>query len=292
MKELELTFASLNSENYPKRITAYATLPDRPGETTGLMHVAHGWGGNRYQYRDMQREFADRYDLVCVATEYRQSGYDFDATTGSGAYRPYDASHYQVFDCLNTVRVALDLYPGLDRRRIIAFGGSQGAHITMLMTVFAPDTFALAVAACGIGRMDPDRVAWTGRHMSEDELAVRDAVAMADRVKCPVVLMHGTADETVPDVHTRNLEAALRRCGVEVIAKYYEGGGHSLAPATNRRDATVELADGLLREARRDGPTDFDKGSRIVVPCPARTFVVDWSRPPEDPDLISWERAL
>lgn len=74
MREFETIFESSNSINYPKRITAYVTVPDRADAETGLMHFAHGWGGNRYGYRAMQQEFGDRFDLVCACTEFRQIG--------------------------------------------------------------------------------------------------------------------------------------------------------------------------------------------------------------------------
>jgi hypothetical protein len=61
MKDYEITFKSCNSVHYAKPITAYVTEPDRMDGGTGLMHFAHGWGGNRYGYRAMQQEFTDRY---------------------------------------------------------------------------------------------------------------------------------------------------------------------------------------------------------------------------------------
>ncbi len=289
MREHETTFKSCNSETYPKPITAYVVAPDRVDGQTGLMHFAHGWGGNRYGYREMQQEFADRYNLVCVATEFRQSGYDFDPVVGSGSYLPYDASHYQVVDCLNALRHVLELFPGLDDHRILSYGGSQGAHVAMLMSIFCPSTFALTVSACGAYRLDETIIQWAGRDFSEDELAIRDAVRMAPRVQCPVVLFHGTDDETIPVSHTQRLEEALAEAGKSFVAKYYQGGNHSLAPVTSRREATVELADELLRSAATEGATDFAAGSLIRIPCVTKAFELDWSKPMADVDLMQWK---
>jgi len=287
--EFDLTFRSCNSENYSKPITAFVVAPEIVRNDTGLMHFAHGWGGNRYQYREMQRDFAERYNLVSVATEFRMSGYDFDPVRGLGACRPYDAGHYQVIDCLNAMRSVLALYPGIDRERLLAFGGSQGGHITLLMAIFAPDTFALAVSGSGIGRMDSEHLIWAGRDMSPDELAIRDCVRMANRVTCPVILMHGTNDAIVPFQHTRTLEAALRDSGVEVLADYVEGGGHGLEPVTTRHKHTLEIAGGRLAEAHCRNQDAFSMGRRVVIPCPERTCIVDWSLPPDDFRLIHWE---
>jgi len=64
MPESELTFLSPNTEAYPKRTIALVVAPETVGPDTGLMHFAHGWGCNRFQYREMMRDFAERYDLV------------------------------------------------------------------------------------------------------------------------------------------------------------------------------------------------------------------------------------
>jgi predicted esterase len=287
--EYEFTFRSANSEHYAKRITVLVVCPETMDDEIGLMHFCHGWGNNRFQYAEMQREFAERYNVVGIATEFRQSGYDFDPTTGVGAYLPYDHSHMQVIDCLNAVRVTLEMYPNLNKDRILLYGGSQGAHISPLMTVFAPDTFALLIAACGISQVDALRQRWAGRHFSADELAIRDLLRLARRIQCPVVLTHGTADETVSWENTTRFEEALRTAGKEVRAKYIEGGGHSLEPVTTRRDVVVDLADDWLGAARRPGPTDFGRQAKVAIPCETRQFVIDWSKPVHDWTLVAWE---
>jgi dipeptidyl aminopeptidase/acylaminoacyl peptidase len=207
---------------------------------------------------------------------------------GSGAYRPYDASHYQTVDCLQAVRESLARF-AVNPTRLFAFGGSQGGHITLLMAEMSPRTFGMIVAACSVTHIDQKCMGWTGRLLSADELAVRDAVRLCARIDCPVVLMHGTADEAVPDSHTRVLEAALRREGKQVVSRYVEGGGHMLEPVTTRHAVTKELADEYLRTIRTDGTSVFSRGERVVVPCVSRSFVLDWSREGRDPGLMAWE---
>ena len=288
MNEFEITFQSTNTQSYSKKIFVYAVRPSVMNARTGLMHFAHGWGGNRYQYREMQQEFADRYNLVCIAAEFRQSGYYFDPVTGTGADLPYDASHYQVLDCLNAVREMLSIYPAVNKQRLIAFGGSQGGHIAMLMSIFAPQTFAFVVSACGVSHADEKIIAWTGRDFSADELAIRDVVRMADRVKCPVALMHGTADKSVADNHTRFLEKVLKEHGKTVRVKYIEGGGHGLEPVTDRKTVTVELADDWLKTMVNERENDFDLQSRVEIPCITKKCVFDWCKPVSDSTLVSW----
>lgn len=289
MHARDFTFPSANTAEYPKPITARAVEPDHMDAATGLLHCCHGWSGNRFQYIELMEDFANRYNLVCVSTEFRQSGYDFDTRTGLGAETPYDGSHYQVVDCLNAVREALRLYPGLDRGRLLLFGGSQGGHISMLMSIFAPDTFACVLSGSGISRFDGERIRWCGRHFTPDELAIRDVARMAGRVKCPVALHHGTADTTVPAGHTRDLEAALRAAGnVELRVKYIEGGEHSLEPVTDRKTVAIEMADDLLRGARHPGMDDFMAKRTVTIPCVDRALVLDWKRDTGDANLMRW----
>ncbi len=289
MNEYEIVFQSANSIHYPKRITALIVAPRRIDEQTGIMHFAHGWGGNRFAYQKAQREFAELYNLICVATEYRQSGYEADPVVGRGVVWPYDASHYQVLDCINAVRRTLELYPGVNRRRLIAFGGSQGGHIAMLMAIFCPSTFAFVISASMLAYVDEERRrGWVGRDFSDDELAVRDVIRMAARVRCPVALIHGTADEVVSDTHTRLLEKALREQGREVRVRYVEGGEHSLGPGADRTTVAAELAGDWLRTLVNPKATDFELESRIEIPCVRKTCVLDWSKPPADSALVSW----
>ena len=150
------------------------------------------------------------------------------------------------------------------------------------MSVVCPYTLALSISACGISYVEESRILASGRSFSEDELYIRNCVELAPRVRCPVLLIHGTADETVGDHHSRELESALEAGGVEMTSKYYEGGLHFLSPVTTRRDTTVELADALLREVRRPEEDDFLQRSQVKISCVTKQLVIDWSREPDD----------
>ena len=233
------------------------------------------------------RAFVPRYNLVGIAPEYRQSGYDADPVAGRGTVIPYDFSRFQVLDCLGSLLAVLRATPSIDRRRLHVFGGSQGGHISALCTVFAPNTFALTICACALFTPTDDRFERSGRLPTPDDHAVRDAVRFAHSIRNKVVLLHGTADELVSDEQTRTFETALRQAGVPTVAKYIEGGGHSLAPVTTRQAVVEELAHDDLLSAETDGNTDFDRGTRVVLDCVERRFVLDWGK--AFPDVWAWE---
>ncbi len=291
MRRYEIVFRSVNTESYGKPITALVIEPERLSPGTGAMLFTHGWGGNRFQYEEAMAFAVERFDLVCVSVEFRGSGYDFDPAKGHGACCPYDASFYQVFDVLNGLRTVLSLRPGIDRSRLFHYGGSQGGHIALLGAIFAPWTFAFVYTSCAVTYLDERFRRKAGREFSEYELGIRDVVKLADRIGCPVFLEHGTADETVPHgMHAVPLERRLRDCGKLAGVKYYEGGGHSLAPVTTRLEAFKATAPKFLDTFRNDREDDFSAGRTVRVPCGDRTLVVDWSRPPDDPELFRWER--
>jgi len=109
VRTFEVTFPNLNTEFYSKCIAALIVAPDKISFSKGAMLFTHGWGGNRFQHQDKMDYTADKFDLICISTEYRQSGYDFDPIRGAGSYVPYDASFYQVVDCLSALRYVLDM---------------------------------------------------------------------------------------------------------------------------------------------------------------------------------------
>lgn len=289
MRRYEFTYQSLNSESYSKPIRVLVMAPDRIGAHTGAMLFTHGWGGNRFQYERTMTYTVERFDLVCASVEYRQSGFDFDPARGRGALRPYDASHYQVADVLNGLRVVLDRERGVNRSRLFSYGGSQGGHICLLNAIYAPNTFAFIYAACPVTHLDERFQHNAGRAFTEHELKARNVIELAGRIRCPVFLEHGTADESVPHTtHMVPLVEKLEASGRLAKMTYYEGGGHMLAPVTTRYDTFLATAPEPMRTMVNEVEDDFAARRKIEIPCGERTLVVDWGKEPDDPSLLGW----
>jgi dipeptidyl aminopeptidase/acylaminoacyl peptidase len=62
-------------------------------------------------------------------------------------------------------------------------------------------------------------------------------ITKLDRIKAPLMVIHGANDPRVPIVETEQIVKALRDRGREVAYLRYEDEGHSLAKAANRADA-------------------------------------------------------
>lgn len=291
MRTAEVIYPSLNTFSHPKPITALVVEPDIIGPETGLMLFTHGWRGNRFLHQDKMEWAAERYNIVTLSVEFRQSGYDFDAVTGRGSYVPYDTSFYQVFDVLNGLRYMLQQHPNLNRRRIYHYGGSQGGHIALLGTLFAPSTFAWIYTSCALTHTDTKIVhELSGRYFAPWERAIRSPLELAEHIPCPVYLEYGTEDLIVPhESHSLALAARLAQTGRLVRQVEYSGGGHSLAPTTTKLAAFQAMSEHLEWTATTAVDNDFDQGSMVRIPCGNRTLVIDWSKPSADTGLAQWE---
>lgn len=293
MKRYEFTFESVNSDSYTKPITVLVVEPETLTPHTGAMLFTHGWGGSRFQHEDKMLYAADPFDLVCISVEYRQSGYDFNPVTGRGAYLPYDASFYQVFDVLNGLRTLLDLRPGLNRNRLFHYGGSQGGHIALLSSLYVPHTFAFIYASCPLTHLDTDIRTWPGRSFTPDELSIRSVPDHAREIQTPIHVEYGTADLTVDcDRHSRALEKQLNALGKTNSFKPYPNGGHDLMPTTNKLAAFKENVPALMQTAVCDETDDFLQQATITIPTPANKLIIDWSQPTGSVNLFHWEKPI
>ena len=288
MRKLEFTFDSLNSEAYAKPITVLVIMPEKTDSETGAMLFTHGWGGNRFQHQDKMECAAENSNVVALSVEYRMSGFDFNPVTGSGAYRPYDASFLQVFDVLNGLRVGLELFSFVNRKRLFHYGGSQGGHIALITALFAPKTFAFIYASSPVTDFDSDRQTWSGRLFAEHEIVVRSPLRHPELFNTPLFIEHGTADSTVPVNHSERMERALIAAGKKPKVIYYEGGEHSLAPTITKIEAFKKMATKPLEELVNTATDDFAAKSIVELKCADKTLRIDWSQPTDSLDLAQW----
>jgi len=291
MKKYEFTFESLNYGLFTtKPITVLMIQPDKINDQTGVMLFSHGWGCSRFQNQDKMEWTADRFNILCLAVEYRMSGYDFNAVTGIGAHCPYDASFLQTFDVLNSLRIVLEDHPSLNRKRLFHYGSSQGGHICLLSSIFAPDTFSFIYASCPIVHLTPNILAWTGREFAPYELSVRNVPEHSPRIKCPVYIEYGTSDTDIPCTeHSEKLIQLLRQRSHPVEVAAYEGGDHSLQPTITKLVAYQRMASHPLENLFSNKTDDFAAETLIRIPCENKTLEIDWSKRPDDPALVVWK---
>ena len=286
------------------RIDCYVTEPS-PGVTpsTGLMLLIHGWGNDgSVSYREDAEHFADAFDFVVVRVEYRDCGREAHHPEAPLTFdRPYDFSKLQTIDALRAAWNVLEHYPDVDRRRIVLWGGSQGAHIAGQCLIWQPELWSAAVLCCGlfIPMTYDQQVAggftWDvknkpgmgfveyalGEGQSFDtkrEFDIRNTVRNAHLIAndVPIAIIHGTVDDNVDIRHAVELYARLSAHGKTVSFHAVAGGDHGLAGAegsdeNTRRKATLKHASGLLSQ-RRLAPGNWN--NRVSIPVTGGSYSI------------------
>jgi dipeptidyl aminopeptidase/acylaminoacyl peptidase len=169
----------------------------------------------------------------------------------------------KAYQALDDVRLRMDSVRDLDaaaawladtgvapRDRIGVMGQSYGGYMVLAALAFFPEReWAAAVDVYGIANFitffehtDPWRrplraVEYGDPVNDRDFLISISPISKLDRIKAPLMVIHGANDPRVPIVETEQIVKALRDAGREVDYLRYEDEGHSLAKAANRADA-------------------------------------------------------
>ncbi len=170
-----------------------------------------------------------------------------------------------VEDAVNAVLAVREAkVPRVDAERVGMLGHSMGGGVTLNALVAVPelvDAAVLFAPVSGDARDNFERWMRTRRETAERIVEAYgepadapefwdgvSAIAHLDRVRAPVLLHHGTADESTPFVWAERLDAAFKDAGKDLTFHAYEGEPHEFAaawPLVMRR--TVEFFDRYLK---------------------------------------------
>jgi len=142
-------------------------------------------------------------------------------------------------DVLNLLTLARN-HQGFDGKNIYMIGHSRGAMMTYLaIKNGAPLSAAVGIAGVADLRQSAQerpemqknvysRLIPANTDAPEDIYRSRSAVAWANELNVPLLLLHGDADEAVDVSHSIRLEEALKKAGRECELLVYPGGNHAL----------------------------------------------------------------
>ncbi|MDX3934644.1 S9 family peptidase [Stenotrophomonas sp.] len=140
-----------------------------------------------------------------------------------------------------------------DGAKICMYGASYGGYAALMGVAKEPSLYACAAGYVGVydlpimyttgdiqrrGSGETYLREWVGDRTA---LAAVSPVNLADRIKVPVFLAAGGEDERAPILHTRRMEAALKKAGVPVETLYYPTEGHGFYTDPHRREYYTRL---------------------------------------------------
>ncbi|MBD0373878.1 MAG: S9 family peptidase, partial [Pyrinomonadaceae bacterium] len=148
---------------------------------------------------------------------------------------------------------------GADPRRIAVMGGSYGGYMTLAAITLYPDLWAAAVDTVGIANFESFLKNTSGyrRKLREVEygslerdlefLRSVSPLNRVERIKTPLMVIHGKNDPRVPYTEAEQIVKALRDRGAPVEYKLFDDEGHGINKLSNRLIVYPLVADFLDR---------------------------------------------
>jgi dipeptidyl aminopeptidase/acylaminoacyl peptidase len=225
-------------------ISGYLTLPANAASATRLPLVVYPHGGP--EMRDHLSY--DSWVQFLVARGYAVLQPNFRGSAGFG--RQFAESGYGQWggamqdDITDGVKALIDKGTA-DGSRICIVGASYGGYAALAGAALTPGVYRCAVSVAGISDLD-DMISWSKRTYGSDSEVLKyvhkvmgdpdkDAVRIkavspaqqVDKIKIPVLLIHGTDDGIVPIAQSRLMKKNLDKAGkkTELIELEKEGHG-------------------------------------------------------------------
>jgi dipeptidyl aminopeptidase/acylaminoacyl peptidase len=140
-----------------------------------------------------------------------------------------------------------------DPKRIGIMGGSYGGYMTLAGVTEYPDLFAAGADLFGMvnfetffAHTEPWMAAISTKEYGDpatqkDLLRRLSPLYKLDRVKAPLLVLHGANDTNVPLVEAQQVAAELKKRGVPVESVIFPDEGHGFRKIPNRVRSTVEI---------------------------------------------------
>jgi dipeptidyl aminopeptidase/acylaminoacyl peptidase len=191
-------------------------------------------------------------EMLVMANRYARAGFIVVAPhyRGSNGWQGRDEmGGADLADLMNIVP-QLARIEGADRTRVYLAGESRGGMMVYqaLRDGFPARAAAVWGAFTDLGALlSPGRPEakvgpqiWPDLEQNRDAIVERrSAIRWADRIRTPVLIMHGTADEDMPLEHSQRMDAELTRLGKTHRFLTFEGQQHRIGGRGAERDAAA-----------------------------------------------------
>lgn len=192
----------------------------------GAQRVSNVWGNLFHQYLVQQ-------GYVVFSLDNRGSGFrgtKFETSLVDG--NDGRLGGVEVQDQVRGVEFLRSL-PFVDGQRIGIFGWSYGGYMTLMCLMQAPDAFAAGVAGAPVTDWALYDTHYTERYLSTPQAnaagyANSNVLNYVDKLRRPLLLVHGMADDNVLFAHSTALMKKLQDAQKPFDLMTYPGGKHGL----------------------------------------------------------------
>lgn len=225
-------------------ITGYLTTPGNAPKGTKLPVVVYPHGGP--EMRDHLT--FDPWVQYFAARGYAVFQPNFRGSDGFGkafAESGYGEWGRKMQDDITDGLHYLGTEGFVDPARACIVGASYGGYAALAGAALTPDLYKCAVSVSGISDLE-DFIGWRKRSWGrdsdgytywleaigdpeKDEQRLREVSPkqLVERIKIPILLIHGTRDDIVPVAQSRAMKKALDKAGRKTELIEMEGEGHS-----------------------------------------------------------------
>jgi dienelactone hydrolase len=187
----------------------------KPSTGTGpfpAVIINHGTGGNAYGYSKNVAKEMVKWGMVCIAVNLTHSANVPLGSPGTAETSDWGASIPNMQRAMKCRDILASL-GYVNMNCIMAFGHSRGAFLTTAIAGVYPDKFSAAGHTAG--------------GISDQTPTTFPTTAMAENIKAPYIIHHGTNDVVVSILADQSLVNLLTSKGVTHQFHTYEGYSHS-----------------------------------------------------------------
>jgi dipeptidyl-peptidase 4 len=168
-----------------------------------------------------------------------QQGWIIFSVDGRGSPDRGAAFEGQIYRAMGGVEVAdqlagvawLKQQPFVDPDKIAVYGWSYGGYMTLKLLEAAPGVFAAGVSGAPVTKWELYDTHYTERYMGDPKVdgaayAASNALGDAGKIKDPLLLIHGMADDNVVFEHSTALMAKMQAAATPFETMVYPGQTH------------------------------------------------------------------
>jgi dipeptidyl aminopeptidase/acylaminoacyl peptidase len=237
-----------------RSIPAFLFLPNNIDSPAPCVVIVHGGPESqaRPTFDPVVQYFVYRGYAVLVPNVRGSTGYGRE-------YEHLDDVRLRM-DSVKDLAAAVDWLRGsgtVDPARIAVMGGSYGGFMVLAAVTTYPDLWAAAVDIVGIAnfatflentgpwRRKLREAEYGSLQNDADFLKQISPIYYVDKIKAPLMVIHGANDPRVPVGEAEQIVASLRERGMPVEYLRFEDEGHGIAKLKNRLVAYPAIGDFL-----------------------------------------------